>query len=283
LYSDIAINSTMDFAIIKELLTNLIKGAELTQSYVENVGRWKDMLTHIPPYQLNSDGAIKEWMHPYFRDNYEHRHQSHVYPIFPGTEVTRYNNSGLYKGFENAMQKRKVVGLKDQSGWSLAYMSNVFARMGKGDVALECLDFLSRSNIMNNFLTVHNDWRRMGIAVCGDFRDAPVQIDANMGFTATIQEMAIFSTDSEIYAFNAIPDRWQKGTIGPLLARTNSEVTLSWDRVSKSAKVYIKQMNTAKKFNIILPENENFASNGLNMTEVSLKPGDDVVFDVKVK
>ena len=47
------------------------------------------MLTRIPPYQINKDGAVREWMHPLFDDNYHHRHQSHLYPVFPGTEVTQ--------------------------------------------------------------------------------------------------------------------------------------------------------------------------------------------------
>ncbi len=69
-----------------------------------------------------------------------------------------------------------VVGLKDQSGWSLAHMANNYARMSEGELALECIDLLSRSNLLTNFFTIHNDWRRMGIAVCGDIRKAPVQL-----------------------------------------------------------------------------------------------------------
>ena len=166
--------------------------------YSEKLDTWKNMLKKIPPYMINADGAVSEWMSPDLRDNYEHRHESHLYPVFPGTEVTRTDNAKLYKAFEKAVEKRKAFGLKDQSGWSLTFMANVYARMGKGDEAINVLDMLMRSNVMNNLTTVHNDWRRMGIATCGE-QESPVQIDANMGFTSAINEMLVFSNQTWIF------------------------------------------------------------------------------------
>ncbi len=276
--SEVAVNATMDFAILKELLSNLLLSNTITGLYSEKIEIWQEMLSRIPPYQLNEDGAIKEWMHPFYQDNYEHRHQSHVYPVFPGTEITKHNNPTLYKGFVTAMEKRKVVGLKDQSGWSLTYMSNVFARMGDGDTAMECLHLLSRSNVINNFFTVHNDWRRMGIAICNDYRYAPVQLDGNMGFTATIHEMAIFSTKDEVYVFNAIPSDWEKGSVGPLLTRTNSEVSLTWDKGSKEAKVIVKQLKKDTIFHLIIPSHMHFSDFEGTARQVGLKSGEALEF-----
>ena len=51
----------------------------------------------------------------------------------------------------------------DQSGWSLMYLGNLYARLGDGERAKECLDLVARSCLMNNFFTTHNDWRDMGI------------------------------------------------------------------------------------------------------------------------
>jgi alpha-L-fucosidase 2 len=150
--------------------------------------------------------------------------------VFPGTEVTEKTDPELYRAFVTAMEKRRVVGLKDQSGWSLTYMANVFARLGNGDTAEECLAYLSRSNVMNNFVTVHNDWRRMGIAICNDYRNAPVQLDANMGLTAALQEMALFSTRGEIDLFHAIPADWDRCKIGPISAKTG---TLVWEEMGE--------------------------------------------------
>jgi alpha-L-fucosidase 2 len=174
-----AINATMDFAIAREVLRNLIEGARLTGAYPEDLPRWEAMLARIPAYQLNEDGAVREWMHPAFSDNYHHRHQSHIYPLFPGVEVTPEEQPELFQAFERAIKKRLVIGLTSQTSWSLDHMACVYARMREGELALECLDLISRSCLMNNLFTVHNDWRGMGVGM--EFKYAPFQIDATWG------------------------------------------------------------------------------------------------------
>ena len=57
---------------------------------------------------VNEDGAVKEWLHPTLEDNYAHRHLSHIYPVFPGNEVTAYNNPELFEAFRNAVNLRKL-------------------------------------------------------------------------------------------------------------------------------------------------------------------------------
>ena len=167
------------------------------------------MLAKIPPYQVNTDGAVKEWMHPDFEDNYNHRHLSHLYPVFPGQEVTKESDPDLFAAFRNAVDQRLVVGISDQSGWSLAHMANLYARMEEGDKALECLELLSRSCLSNNFFTLHNDWRNMGITL--KMPSAPVQLDANLGWTAAVQEMLMFASPDLIKILPACPANGRKG------------------------------------------------------------------------
>jgi len=246
-----AINATMDFAIAKELLSHLVEGAQVTGRYVEDVPKWREMLSRIPPYQTNADGSIREWMHPLFDDNDRHRHQSHAYPVFPGTEVTRHRDPELFAAFAKAIEKRLVIGLKEQTGWSLAHLANQYARMGRGDAALECLDLLSRSCVMNNFMTLHNDWRGMGIGV--DMDRVPVQLDANMGWTAAVQEMLLFSVPGELHLLPALPSRWKKGKAGPLLARGAIECSLEWDLRAGTLDVLLRSAGGTRRTELVLP------------------------------
>lgn len=89
----ISINATMDFAALKELLGNLLEAEAVLGIRDEKEDVWKSMLSRIPPYEKNEDGAMKEWLHPDFTDNYKHRHLSHIYPLFPGLEINKKKQS----------------------------------------------------------------------------------------------------------------------------------------------------------------------------------------------
>ena len=248
------INATMDFALAKEVLAHLLEAANVLGLDAADVTKWTGMLERIPPYQINEDGAVREWMHPGFRDNYHHRHQSHIYPVFPGNEVTRHSDPGLFKAFEVAIRKRLVIGISEQTGWSLAHMAHVYARMNEGDSALECLDLLARSSVTNNLFTTHNDWRHMGIGV--DMAWAPFQIDANMGWTSAVQEMLLFSVPGRLSILPALPARWERGGVRGLMARGGVRVSVEWDRKAGKVDVELCSLGKAQTVELELPFGE---------------------------
>ncbi|TMV44731.1 glycoside hydrolase family 95 protein [Paenibacillus mesophilus] len=220
------INATLDFAIAKELLTNLIEGSREAGVYGEELGGWEAMLRRIPPYEINDDGAVKEWMHPHFEDNYRHRHISHSYPLFPGKEITRQSDSVLFEAFGTAIGKRLVIGIGDQTAWSLAHLANLYARMEEGDRALECLELLARSCLLGNLYTVHNDWRSMGVTLPD--RKAPVQLDGNMGWVSAVQEMLLYVSPKLVKLLPALPAAWSNGAVRGLRFCAGS-ISLEWD------------------------------------------------------
>ncbi|AEE97455.1 glycosyl hydrolase family 95 catalytic domain-containing protein [Mahella australiensis] len=226
----VTINATMDIAIAREVLANLCAACKYLGIEKENVKIWKHMLSKLPEYQVNEDGAIKEWIHSDLPDNYHHRHQSHIYPLFPGFEVTEETNPSLFHAMKVAVEKRLVVGLTSQTGWSLAHMANIYARLGDGDGAIQCLETMCRSCVGTNLFTYHNDWRSQGLTMFwGHGSQPPFQIDANFGLTAAIFEMLVFSSPGIIKLLPALPSKWIKGKAEGITCRGCIEVSVEWD------------------------------------------------------
>lgn len=220
-----AINATMDVAILKELLSNLIAASlPLGTASEDELEKWRQMLGRLPPYRVNEGGAVREWIHPDFDDRYAHRHLSHLYPVFPGQEITEESHPELFGAFETAVRKRELGA---QSGWSLAHMASIYARLGDGDSALESLDVLSRSSLLPNLFTLHNDWRGMGVSMT--MAAAPVQLDANLGWVNAVQEMLLQVTPGIVKLLPALPKRWSRGRLSGWRFHTG-ELSMEWDR-----------------------------------------------------
>ena len=226
----LTINATMDIAICREVLGNLCDACESLDVEQDGVARWRAMLAKLPEYEVNEDGALREWLHPMFRDNYHHRHQSHLYPLFPGVEITEETHPELYEACRIAVEKRLVIGLTSQTGWSMAHMAGIYARLGQGDRALECIEILTRSSTGPNLFTYHNDWRDMGLSLTGWGKHPPFQIDANFGVTAAMLEMLVFSKPGLIKLLPAIPEGWTQGRAHGIACRGGITLDLEWDR-----------------------------------------------------
>lgn len=244
-------NATMDIAIIKELLTNLIALCTEKNIYSKKCETWKEIIDKLPSYQINQDGAVKEWLSEEFSDFYYHRHCSHCYPVFPGKEVTKEKSPDLFKAFLKAVDLRILGG---QSGWSLAYMACLYARFEKGKEAYHSLDILCKSCLTNSFFTLHNDWRKMGLTLdmSQEFEDeAPVQMDANMGLVAAVQEMLLYNDGTIVRLLPAIPEKWKKGDFSNFRLSWGN-ISCKWDMDNKYMKIEIVS-NMNQNLHLYLP------------------------------
>ncbi len=248
------INATMDIAIAREVLSNLVDACELLGCELEGVVRWKAMIEKLPDYQVNEDGAMREWLWTNLVDNYHHRHQSHIYPLFPGIEITEESHPDIFEACRVAVEKRLVIGLASQSGWSLAHMANIYARLGEGERALECLELLVRSCVGSNLFTYHNDWRGQGLTLGGGpGHQPPFQIDANFGLSAATLEMLVFSVPGMIKLLPALPENWQKGCATGVACRGGVRVDLDWNMITGDLSTTLHSY-TDQKLTLKLPE-----------------------------
>lgn len=225
----VSINATMEIAICRELFSNLIEGSRAAGLHETLIPGWNSLLEQLPEYQTSESGGISEWVHPDFPDHDNHRHLSHLYPFFPGREFSPADPVNR-DTIPRILEQRLAQELSHQTGWSLVHIANIYSRLGRGDEALSSLHLLARSCIGSNFLSYHNDDRRMGITMHQIWgRTAPFQIDANMGFPAVILEMLIASRAGEITLLPGLPERWRRGRVTGLRAIGDIQVALEWN------------------------------------------------------
>lgn len=260
-------NPTIEFAILKELLTNLVEVAAERPELTPRVAKWQEMLAKIPDYPINAQGAVAEWMDEDEQDCYAHRHLSHIYPLFPGTEIEDTGRTDLLPAFKKAVDLRE---LGHMTGWSLMHMAAIYARLHEADKVFDCFNMLTKVCLLENFFTLHNDYRANGITTTdmGNEVFAPVQLDALMGEVNAVQEMLLYVSSKTVKLLPACPTAFATGSAK--LHFFDGTVKLRWD----SGKQTFRAELTAKRdtaFRLELPF-------GRGTVEVSLRAGEKAVF-----
>lgn len=231
----VCVDATMDVALVRELFSNLVEALHIVHGGSSpDLSRFEKMLKKLPTYRVNEDGALAEWIDARQKDNYHHRHLSHLYPLFPGFEINADSGS-LFDACRIAVEKRLVVGLADQTGWSLAHMAHIYSRLGQPARALESLQLMCRSIVGINLFTAHNDLRDMGITM--DYRKGPrplVQTEANNGITSAVYEMLVQSTPGALRLLPALPLGWSSGSLTGLRLRGGGQLDIRWNRPANS-------------------------------------------------
>ena len=62
------------------------------------------LLTHLPPYMINEEGIIKEWLTPELENNDHHRHSSQLYPLYDGISDEISESMELQQAFKRSIE-----------------------------------------------------------------------------------------------------------------------------------------------------------------------------------
>ena len=101
-----SINSVMDIMICGEVLDNLCEACRTLGIEEEQLPHWQAQRESLPRLLLDEEGGLKEWAWPSVGENYDHRHVSHHYDVWPGRRVTWEDEPALARAILVSNRKR---------------------------------------------------------------------------------------------------------------------------------------------------------------------------------
>ena len=217
----ISINSVMDIMICREVLDNLIEGCTELGIEKDMIPHWKAQRAKLPKYLLDEEGGLKEWAWPTVQENYNHRHVSHHYDVWPGHVITWEDTPELAKAAMISNRKRAY-----QNDSAHGIIHRLFT-------AIRLKDIFGVDNFLRNLMelgyvtrsmaTVHNPY------VLNQFPDL------QGAMPAILAEMTVYSAPGVIELLPAMPESLPQGSISGVWLYTFAKMEqMNWNLEKKT-------------------------------------------------
>ena len=222
------VNSLMDVMVCREVLDNLMEACDILGLDEPDYPKWKELRGKLPDYLMDEDGAVKEWSFKYSGENYDHRHVSHHYDVWPGRAISPEKTPELVKPFILSNRKR---GHQDDSAHGVIHRYFTAVRLDDHKDAKHNLRTLMEHGYVTRTLnTVHYPYR----VFCPDLLGA---------MPAIILEMLVYSDEGFIKLLPSVPEDLNEGCVEGVWLYTFAKIEkMKWNIPAGSAVAEISSL-----------------------------------------
>ncbi|MGZ0147379.1 glycoside hydrolase family 95 protein [Kribbella sp. WER1] len=235
--ASVDLTSTFDIWLIRELFANLREAEDVLGLDSELASQAAAARDRLPGIRITPDGRLHEWPTDWTPSEIHHRHQSHLYGLYPGAEIDP-DRTPEWAAAARTSLERRTDGATN-GGWTAAWLVALWARLYEPSKAVAVIqDYLSRL-VSGNLMS----------------RDGDIfQIDANFGITGCLPELLLQSHTDVVRVLPALPAEWPDGSFRGLRARGGLVFDVAWrDRELTTATV---RATVAGTYRIALPSGE---------------------------
>ncbi len=212
---------TADIAMIRECLTDAALAAAELGLDPDFAKEAQEAAAKLLPYHADAWGKLAEWYHDWEDAEPQHRHQSHLFGLYPGHQIPPEGE------IADACRRTLEIRGDETTGWSCGWRVNLYARLHDADGAHRLLRRLLRYVSPDDY---SGPGARHGGGTYPNLLDAhsPFQIDGNFGGCAGVLEMLVQSDADEIWLLPACPSEWSEGSLEGVRTRAGLTLAFSW-------------------------------------------------------
>jgi alpha-L-fucosidase 2 len=208
---------TMDIEILRELFTRTLDAGKILGEDAAFLKQVENARGKLPPFAVGKLGQLQEWQRDYDEPEPGHRHISHLWALFPGTQISLEHTPDLANAARISLLRR-LSNRGGQTGWSRAWVVNYWDHLRDGKQAYESLQVMFRQSTFPNLMDTHPP---------GIF-----QIDGNLGAANGMLEALVQSRwmpDAvEVELLPALPEQWSEGSVEGVHIRGGATIDMRW-------------------------------------------------------